>query len=59
MFEVLEIDSQIKKMVRGGHFLAVGREIERQGGLYMKEDALIKAILGITTIDEVLRVSKE
>ncbi len=60
IFEVLEVNEEIKKMITQK---ATAKEIEQkskaQGMLTMLEDGFIKAILGITSVEEILRVSKE
>lgn len=60
IFEVLEISEEIKKMV-------ISRKSEeeifiqakREGMRTMAEDGLIKAAKGITTLEEILRVTKQ
>lgn len=37
----------------------VNKEIKAQGMISMKQDALLKALKGLTTVEEVLRISKE
>lgn len=60
IFEVLEVDEEIGKMVSQK---ATSEEIEgkakSKGMLTMVEDGFTKAIQGITSIEEILRVSKE
>ena len=60
IFEVLEADEEIGKMVSQK---ATAEEIEvkakSKGMLTMVEDGFTKAIQGITSIEEILRVSKE
>ncbi len=60
IFEVLEVDDEIGKMVSQK---ATSEEIEikakSKGMLTMVEDGFTKAIQGITSIEEILRVSKE
>jgi len=60
IFEVLEIDDEIAQMISKQ---ATSDEIEKKGRehgmLKMIEDGLIKAIQGITSIEEILRVSKD
>lgn len=59
VYEILEIDSEIRDIAKKGHLPVIRESIRSQGGLYIKEDALIKALNGITTIDEVIRVASE
>lgn len=60
IFEVLEVDEDIKKLIAQK---ATSKEIENKakekGMLTMIEDGFLKVILGITSIEEVLRVTKE
>ena len=60
IYEVLEVSEAIQKMISGN---ATATEIDNQakeeGMFSMLEDGIIKAMRGITTIEEVLRVTKE
>lgn len=60
IYEVLQVTDSIKKLINSG---ATAEEIEDQGvkeGMNtMLEDGIIKAAQGITTIEEVMRVTKE
>lgn len=60
IFEVLEADDDVKKMIARK---ATSEEIEtkakEKGMLTMVEDGFIKAIQGITSLEEILRVTKE
>ena len=60
IFEVLEIDEDIKKMISQK---ATSEELERKakekGMRTMTEDGFIKAVQGITSLEEILRVTKE
>ncbi|MFA6159725.1 MAG: ATPase, T2SS/T4P/T4SS family [Parcubacteria group bacterium] len=60
IFEVLEIDEEIRKMISQN---SPAEELEKRakgkGMLSMIEDGFSKAILGITSIEEILRVTKE
>ncbi len=59
IFEVLRVDSNINKMILRE---ASGKEIEiesrKHGLIIMKQDGYLKALDGITTIEEVLRVAE-
>lgn len=58
--EVLEITEQMQDIITGGSKLAdIKAEAKRQGVLTMKEDGFVKALLGMTTIEEVLRATQE
>lgn len=60
IFEVLEADEDLGKMISQK---ATSDEIEgkarEKGMLVMAEDGFIKAIQGITSLEEVIRVTKE
>ncbi|EKE25425.1 MAG: hypothetical protein ACD_5C00166G0001 [uncultured bacterium] len=60
IYEVLEMDEEIGKMITSN---ASSDEIERKsrekGMLTMGEDGFIKAASGVTSLEEVLRVTKE
>ena len=60
IYETLEMSSAIQKMVSDN---STADEIEKkskeEGMLTMLEDGIIKSLRGITTIDEILRVTKE
>lgn len=60
IFEVLDINDKISRMMMQS---VTDKDIEKvaqeQGMLTMIEDGYLKALEGITTIEEVLRVSKE
>jgi type II secretory ATPase GspE/PulE/Tfp pilus assembly ATPase PilB-like protein len=57
--EVLKVTPSIKDLIIDG---ATGKEIEsqavREGMLTLAEDALFKAVCGITTLDEVFRLAR-
>ncbi|MBI2641258.1 type II secretion system protein GspE, partial [Candidatus Roizmanbacteria bacterium] len=59
IFEVLRVTPAINKMILQQ---ASGREIENQAKkeslITMKQDGYLKALEGITTIEEVLRVGE-
>jgi len=60
IFEVLQISDKVKKLINSS---APGEEIEEaakaEGMTTMLEDGIIKIVQGITTIEEVMRVTKE
>jgi type IV pilus assembly protein PilB len=60
VFEALEISDQIAKLINSK---ATSAEIEKggikEGMTTMMEDGFIKAVQGITTLEEVIRVTKE
>ncbi|PIR94771.1 hypothetical protein COT95_02355 [Candidatus Falkowbacteria bacterium CG10_big_fil_rev_8_21_14_0_10_37_6] len=60
IYETLEITPELAKLIAGGASESeMRKEEERQNILKMIEDGFIKAKAGITTIEEVLRVTKE
>ena len=60
IYEVLEVDEDIRKMISQKASAHEVEELARKKGmLTMIEDGFAKCIKGITTIDEVLRVTKE
>jgi len=58
--EALEVTESIKRLIMSN---ATSDEVERQakseGMITMLEDGIVKAALGITTVEEVLRVTRE
>ncbi len=61
IFEVLNIDEEIRKLIISPDFSldVLTRKAKEKGMLPMFEDGLRKAELGMTTIEEVLRVIRE
>lgn len=59
VYELLDSTSEVIALAKKGHISRIKDEIRNQGGFYMKEDALIKAFNGITTIDEVIKIIKD
>jgi len=61
IFEVLDIDEELRKLIVNPEFsLSDLNEVAKKKGMItMFEDGLRKAALGITTIEEVLRVIRE
>ena len=61
IFEVLNIDEELRKLIVNPEFsLSDLNEVAKKKGMItMFEDGLRKASLGITTIEEVLRVIRE
>jgi type II secretory ATPase GspE/PulE/Tfp pilus assembly ATPase PilB-like protein len=60
IYEVLEVDETISKMIVGR---ATSDDIQmaavRAGMLTMQQDGFVKALMGRTTIEEILRVTRE
>lgn len=58
--EVIEITDEMKIIITSGSRLQdIKAESKRQGVLTMKEDGFVKALLGMTTVEEVLRATQE
>lgn len=58
--EILENTPEIQDLiVKRATTLEIQDEAEKQGMILMWQDGFIKAVQGITTIDEILRVTKE
>lgn len=60
IYEILEMDEELIKMINAhGTADDIKKYAREKGMITMLEDGLIKAKMGITTISEVLRVTKE
>lgn len=61
IFEVLEISDEVRNLIVSPQFRleALRDEMRKEGGVTMFEDGLKKVELGLTTIEEVLRVVRE
>lgn len=59
VFEVLEMNQDIKKLIKGGHFLSVNNQVSRQEGFSLSESAFIKAAAGLIPPSEALRLAEE
>lgn len=60
IFEVLEVDEDIEKMIaKKDTSEEIERKAKEKGMHTMIEDGFIKAVLGVTSIEEILRVTKE
>jgi len=60
LFEVLEMTPQLAEIIlRGPSEKLIQEEAKRQGMMTMKQDGILKALEGDTTIEEVLRVAEE
>ncbi|MEA1926491.1 MAG: ATPase, T2SS/T4P/T4SS family [Patescibacteria group bacterium] len=60
IFEVLEVSEAIQKLIIGNATAAEINNTAREEGMFsMFEDGIIKVLQGTTTIEEVLRVTKE
>lgn len=57
IFEVLDVDDEIAKMItEEKNAREIDQKAQEKGMLTMAEDGLLKAMLGITTVEEMLRV---
>ena len=57
MFEVLEIDDNIRELIRKGQPINdIKAQCRKNGMLYLEEVALQKVITGVTSMNEILRV---
>ncbi len=60
IFEVLEVDDEISKMItQEKSAVEIEEKVRSKGMRKIFEDGFLKAALGITTIEEILRVSDE
>lgn len=60
IYEVLEVDAEMEKMIsQKASTEEVEKKAREKGMLTMVEDGFIKAVNGITSIEEILRVTKE
>lgn len=58
--EILEVTEDIAEMiVKHATTQGIQEVAEQKGMVVMWEDGFIKAVQGVTTIDEILRVTKE
>ncbi len=60
IYETLEVNDEVSDLIlRNAPIREVSKLVEKQGMLSIVEDGFIKAKSGITTIEEVMRVTKE
>lgn len=60
LYEIMEITTKIKEIVSSaGTAIDIAKAARAEGMITILEDGLIKALTGITTIEEVMRVTKE
>jgi type II secretory ATPase GspE/PulE/Tfp pilus assembly ATPase PilB-like protein len=60
IFEVLPISEKIGKLIlERSDAASIGNEAREEGMITLKQDGYLKAIEGITTVEEVLRVAQE
>ncbi|MFA5021891.1 MAG: GspE/PulE family protein [Patescibacteria group bacterium] len=57
--EVININNEIRELIsEGGNVTAIKKVLEKQDFITLTQDCLIKALQGITTVEEVMRVSQ-
>jgi len=57
--EVIEINTALREIItQGANQKQIEEELKKQNFITLPQDALIKALQGLTTVDEVLRVSQ-
>lgn len=60
IFEILEMTSQLSEMILANPSeVEIQKEAKRQGMITMKQDGILKALEGFTSLQEVLRVAEE
>ena len=61
IFEIFEMTSSLEKIILGSTMseAAIAEEARRQGMITMKQDGIMKAMVGLVSIEEVLRVVEE
>jgi type II secretory ATPase GspE/PulE/Tfp pilus assembly ATPase PilB-like protein len=60
IYEILEVSDEISNLVlRNAPPSEIKKQAEKEGMLSIVEDGFIKAKNGITTIEEIMRVTKE
>ena len=60
IYEVLEVNTEISKMIVN-HATSEDLQVAaiRDGMLTMQQDGFVKALMGLTTIEEIMRVTRE
>lgn len=60
VFEILEMTEQLSDVVfKDLSETSIQKEAERQGMITMKQDGVLKALEGVTSLEEVMRVAEE
>jgi type IV pilus assembly protein PilB len=60
IYEVLQITSEIKRLINEeANAAIIEQEGVKEGMNTMLEDGIVKAAMGVTTLEEVMRVTKE
>jgi type II secretory ATPase GspE/PulE/Tfp pilus assembly ATPase PilB-like protein len=59
LFEILEMTKELGEIVlKEPDEIKIKAEAKRQGMITMKQDGILKALAGVTSIEEVLRVAE-
>ena len=57
--EMISVTSEIQRLMNNKYpMVEVLSEVKRQGWITMRQDAIIKVVEGLTTVEEVMRVAK-
>jgi type IV pilus assembly protein PilB len=57
IYEIVSLDEELRKLIRSGASVEdIIREARKEDLITMKEDGILKALGGFTTIEEILRV---
>lgn len=57
VFEVAQMTKEIEEVIRdGGGMRELNESVKQQGFLNMKQDGVVKALKGVTTLEEIFRV---
>ena len=60
IYEVFETSSKINELVLAdAETSKISKQAQEEGMLTMSQDGFVKAVTGITTIDEMLKVTKD
>ena len=58
--ELINLTPELQRLMNAGYPIdQVKAEVKRQGWITMRQDAMLKVIEGMTTVDEVLRLARE
>ena len=59
IFEMVVIDDSVRQAIRSGDANAIKSAVRKSGTTYWQEAAMDKVIAGLTSVQEIIRVSKE
>lgn len=58
--ELIAVTPEIQRLMNSGYPIEeVKQEVKKQGWITMRQDAVLKVLEGLTTVDEVLRLARE